>query len=80
MFQKEPIQEESPLKKLNNVILTPHSATARESYPRAIRHAVKNIFRLKEKKALHGLAIDYYQKAKDFHQKNPEVDLMLPNV
>ncbi len=79
VFQQEPIQEDSPLRKLENIVLTPHSAPSRESYPRAVRHAVENVFRLKDKEPLLGLALDHHQRAKDFHQKNPEVDLMLLN-
>ena len=66
VFQQEPIAEDSPLRKLENVILTPHSAPSRESYPRAVKHAVANLFRLQNNEPLLGLALDHEVRARTF--------------
>ena len=79
VFQQEPIAEDSPLRKLENVILTPHSAPSRESYPRAVQHAVANLFRLQNNEPLLGLALDHEARARTFQNQHPEVDLMIPN-
>ena len=79
VFQQEPIAEDSPLRKLENVILTPHSAPSRESYPRAVQHAVANLFRLQNNEPLLGLALNHEARARTFQKQHPEVDLMIPN-
>ena len=79
VFQEEPIAEDSPLRKLENVILTPHSAPSRESYPRAVKHAVANLFRLQNNEPLLRLALDHGARARTFQNQHPEVDLMIPN-
>ncbi|MEC8238402.1 MAG: NAD(P)-dependent oxidoreductase, partial [SAR324 cluster bacterium] len=79
VFQQEPIAEDSPLRKLETVILTPHSAPSRESYPRAIKHAVANLFRLQNNEPLLGLALDHEARARTFQKQHPEVELMIPN-
>ena len=60
-------------------LLTPHSAPSRESYPRAVQHAVANLFRLQNNEPLLGLALDHGARARTFQNQHPEVDLMIPN-
>ena len=48
VFEVEPLQKNSPLRKLKNVILTPHSAPDKESYQRSIHNALQNIIRVSE--------------------------------
>ena len=72
VFEVEPLQKQSPLRKLNNVLLTPHSAPNKESYLRSIQNAIKNIIRVsKGMKPLSNL-VDYDKMTYNFLKQYPK--------
>ena len=75
VFQTEPLPESSPLCTLKNVVLTPHSAPAIETYPRAIQHAVDNLHRLDQGMPLVNLVVDHEANTQAFLQHHPDADL-----
>ena len=75
VFEIEPLQKNSPLKKLKNVLLTPHSAPDEDSYPRAIRNAITNIILVSEGKSPLSCAKDYNETTTKFLTKFPDVKL-----
>lgn len=79
VFEEEPLPGHSPLRSLENVVLTPHCGPSRESYTRAVRHAVANLKRIVRGEPLQGLARDHSALAREFSRRHPEVDLMLEN-
>ncbi|MEE2716211.1 MAG: NAD(P)-dependent oxidoreductase [SAR324 cluster bacterium] len=78
VFQTEPLPLSSPLCALSNVVLTPHSAPAIETYPRAVQHAVGNLQRLDEGGPLVNLVTDHEANTRAFLQHHPDADLGLP--
>ena len=73
VFEIEPLQKNSPLRKLKNVLLTPHSAPDRESYLRSIRNAFANIIRVSKGKPPLSFTKDYNKATKEFLIKFPNV-------
>ena len=73
VFEIEPLQKNSPLRELKNVLLTPHSAPAIESYSRSIRNALTNIIRVTKGKPALSFAKDYNETTKKFLKQFPNV-------
>ena len=73
VFEIEPLQKNSPLKKLKNVLLTPHSAPDKESYLRSIRNALTNIIRVSKGNPPLSLVKDYNEATKKFLKEFPNL-------
>ena len=73
VFEVEPLPENSPLRKLKNVVLTPHSSPDMESYIRTIRNALDNLIRVSKGKEPQSLAVDYEKETRKFLTRFPEV-------
>ena len=78
VFQTEPLPLSSPLCALPNVVLTPHSAPAIETYSRAVQHAVGNLQRLDQGVPLVNLVVDHEANTRAFLQHHPDADLGSP--
>ena len=78
VFEKEPLPKKSPLCKLKNVVLTPHSAPDRESYTRTIRFAFDNLTRVSNGEKPQALAVDYEEATRQFLKRFPEVKFSVP--
>ena len=76
VFESEPLKEKSPLRKLKNVLLTPHSAPDKESYLRSINNALGNIIRVSNGKEPLSLAINYDEMTKKFLKKFPKIKFL----
>lgn len=77
VFEKEPLQKNSPLKKLNNILLTPHSAPSQEAYYRSIRNAIENIVLVSKGKTPLNSAKDYEKMTKKFLNEFPNVKFLI---
>ena len=73
VFEKEPLQKNSPLRKLKNILLTPHSAPSQESYLSSIRNAIRNIIQVSNGKPPSSIAKDYNEITKKFLKEFPNV-------
>ena len=73
VFEVEPLPENSPLRKLKNVVLTPHSSPDMESYIRTIRNALDNLIRVSKFEEPQSLAVDYEKETRKFLTRFPEV-------
>ena len=73
VFEKEPLPKNSPICKLDNVVLTPHSAPDRESYTRTIRNAFDNLTRVSKGGKPQALAVNHEEATKQFLKQFPEV-------
>ena len=73
-----PLPLSSPLCALPNVVLTPHSAPAIETYSRAVQHAVDNLQRLDQGVPLVNLVVDHEANTRAFLQHHPDADLGSP--
>ena len=73
VFEKEPLPRNSPICKLDNVVLTPHSAPDRECYTRTIRNAFDNLIRVSKGEKPQGMAADHEEATKRFLEQFPEV-------
>jgi len=73
VFEVEPLPENSPLRKLKNVVLTPHSSPDMESYIRTIRNALDNLIRVSKFEEPQSLAVDYEKETRKFLTHFPEV-------
>jgi len=73
VFEKEPLPKKSPLCKLENVVLTPHSAPDKESYSRTINHAIVNLTRVSKGENPIALAVDHEELTRQFLKQFPEV-------
>ena len=73
VFEKEPLPKISPICKLDNVVLTPHSAPDRECYTRTIRNAFDNLTRVSKGEKPLALAVDHEVATKQFLKQFPEV-------
>ncbi len=73
VFEIEPLQKNSPLRKLKNVLLTPHSAPDKESYLRSIRNALTNIIQVSKDKPPLSIAKDYNETTKRFLNEFPNL-------
>ena len=73
VFEKEPLSKKSPLCKLDNVVLTPHSAPDRECYTRTINTAFENLTRVSKGEKPQALAVDHEEATRQFLKQFPEV-------
>ncbi len=73
VFEKEPLPKKSPLCKLDNVVLTPHSAPDKESYKRTISNAFDNLTRVSKGEKPKALAVDHEELTRQFLKRFPEV-------
>ena len=73
VFEKEPLPKKSPLCKLDNVVLTPHSAPDKESYTRTISNAFDNLTRVSKGEKPKALAVDHEELTRQFLKHFPEV-------
>ena len=73
VFEKEPLPKQSPLCKLDNVVLTPHSAPDKESYTRTISNAFDNLTRVSKGEKPKALAVDHEELTRQFLKRFPEV-------
>jgi len=73
VFEVEPLPKNSPLRKLKNVVLTPHSSPDMESYIRTIRNALDNLIRVSKFEEPQSLAVDYEKETRKFLTRFPEV-------
>ena len=77
VFEVEPLQENSPLRKLKNILLTPHSAPDIESYLRSIQNALQNIILVSKGKAPLSPAVDYDKVTSKFLKHFPREKFFL---
>ena len=75
VFEVEPLPENSPLRKLENVVLTPHSAPDNESLILAVRNALDNLLRVSNGSELQSIAVDHEEVTRQFLERFPEVKL-----
>ena len=73
VFEREPLPENSPLCKLKNVVLTPHSAPDRECYTRTVQNALENLIRVSKGTQPQSLAVDHEEVTQQFLARFPEV-------
>ena len=73
VFEMEPLPKDSPLRKLKNIVLTPHSAPDKECYIRTIRNALDNLIRVSKGKEPQSLAVDHEKETRKFLARFPEV-------
>ena len=78
VFEKEPLPKKSPLRKLDNVVLTPHSAPDSECYTRTIRNALDNLTRVSKGEKPQALAVDHEEATRQFLKRFPEVKFSVP--
>ena len=78
VFEKEPLSKKSPLCKLDNVVLTPHSAPDRECYTRTINNAFDNLTRVSKGEKPKALAVDHEEATRQFLKRFPEVKFSVP--
>ena len=74
VFEVEPLPENSPLRKLNNVVLTPHSAPDSECYVRSVRNALENLLKVSKGEAPQSIAVDHEKETRKFLQRFPDVE------
>ena len=77
VFENEPLPKKSPLCKLDNVVLTPHSAPDRECYTRTIKNAFDNLTRVSKGKKPQALAVDHEEATRQFLKQFPKVKFSL---
>ena len=77
VFENEPLTKKSPLCKLDNVVLTPHSAPDRECYTRSINNAFYNLTRVSKGEKPQALAVDHEDATRKFLKKFPKVKFSL---
>ncbi|MBG55585.1 MAG: hypothetical protein CL935_00455 [Deltaproteobacteria bacterium] len=73
VFEEEPLPKKSPLCKLDNVVLTPHSAPDKECYMRTISNAFDNLLRVSKGDKPLALAIDHEEATRKFLKQFPGV-------
>ena len=73
VFEQEPLPGNSPLHKLKNVVLTPHSAPDRECYTRTVQNALENLIRVSKGTQPQSLAVDHEEVTQQFLARFPEV-------
>jgi len=78
VFEKEPLPKKSPLCKLDNVVLTPHSAPDRECYIRTISNALDNLTRVSKGEKPQALVVDHEKTTRQFLKLFPEVTFFVP--
>ena len=77
VFENEPLPKKSPLCKLDNVVLTPHSAPDRECYARTINNAFDNLTRVSKGEKPQALAVDHENATRHFLKQFPKVKFSL---
>ena len=77
VFENEPLPKKSPLCKLDNVVLTPHSAPDRECYARTINNAFDNLTRVSKGEKPQALALDHENATRHFLKQFPKVKFSL---
>jgi len=75
VYEVEPLPENSPLRKLENVVLTPHSAPDNESLILAVRNALDNLLRVSNGSEPQSIAVDHEEITRQFLESFPEVKL-----
>jgi len=78
VFVKEPLPKNSPLCKLDNVVLTPHSAPDKECFTRTISNAFDNLTRISKGEKPQALAVDHEEATRKFLKRFPEVKFSVP--
>ncbi len=76
VFEVEPLPEDSPIRTLNNVVLTPHSAPTIEYYERAVQNAFRNLQAVADTGKPQVQIQNYEADTEAFLQAHPEVDWM----
>ena len=74
VFEVEPLPENSPLRKLENVVLTPHSAPDSECYIRSVRNALENLLKVSKGEAPQSIAVDHEKETRKFLERFPDVE------
>ncbi len=74
VFEVEPLPENSPLRKLENVVLTPHSAPDNESLILAVRNALDNLLRVSNGSEPQSIAVDHEKETRKFLERFPDVE------
>ena len=75
VFEVEPLPEHSPLRELENVVLTPHSAPDNESFILSVRNALDNLLRISNGNEPQSIAVDHEEVTRQFLELFPEVKL-----
>jgi phosphoglycerate dehydrogenase-like enzyme len=73
VFEVEPLPENSPLRKLKNVVLTPHSAPDSECYVRSVSNALENLLKVSKGETPQSLAVDHEKETRKFLERFPDV-------
>jgi len=76
VFEVEPLPENSPLRKLENVVLTPHSAPDSECYIRSVRNALENLLKVSKGEAAQSIAVDHEKETRKFLERFPDVEFL----
>ena len=76
VFEVEPLPENSPLRKLENVVLTPHSAPDSECYIRSVRNALENLLKVSKGEAPQSIAVDHEKETRKFLERFPDVEFL----
>ena len=76
VFEVEPLPENSPLRKLENVVLTPHSAPDKESLILAVRNALDNLLRVSNGNEPQSIAVDHEKETRKFLERFPDVEFL----
>ena len=75
VFAVEPLPENSPLRDLKNVVLTPHSSPDKECYVRSVSHTLENLLKVSKGEAPQSLAVDHEKETRKFLERFPDVKL-----
>ena len=71
----DPLPANAQLRKLENVVLTHHSAPDKESYILAVRNALDNLLRVSNGSQPQSIAVDHEEVTRQFLERFPEVKL-----
>ncbi|MBC8257562.1 MAG: D-glycerate dehydrogenase [SAR324 cluster bacterium] len=75
VFEIEPLPENSALRNLKNVVLTPHSSPDRECYIRTVKNALDNLIRVSKGAPPQALAVDHEEISRKFFKRFPELKM-----